>query len=235
LTSADDVSAILRPNYPNAVTLPLRAGVVHVGRAVFGPADIQVAFDDARASRLHAILYERNGDWHIEDVSRNGTLVNNRPLTNDTLALRSGDTIRIGTTFNVTFFSLAETAGDATGGLGATQDAARAQLAARAQPSSKVGIWMNPTGQVMRDEEALPATLSPTEQKLLDYLLARPGTVCDYPALSKAVWGDVRTSSAMHELIYRLRRKIEVDPAHPRYLIIRPKSGVVLYPKGEPV
>ncbi len=230
MSSTEAVSAILRPNYPNSSVIQLCSGVVHIGRAAFGPHDIQVAYDDPRASRLHAILFVRDGRWSVEDVSRNGTLVNNQMLANDTRALRAGDTIKIGHTFHVTFFDLNDTAGDATGELNATLDGGQSPTPAS---TAHTGIWMSPTGNVMRDDMALPATLSPTEQKLLDHLLARPGAVCDYPALSKAVWGDVRKATAMHELIFRLRRKIETDPAKPRYLIIRPKAGVVLYPRGE--
>ena len=56
--------------------------------------------------------------------------------------------------------------------------------------------------------------------------------VCDYESTIHAVWGVPRDKDSLHELIFRVRRKIEPDPAAPRYLIIRSGIGVVFFPQG---
>jgi DNA-binding response OmpR family regulator len=41
------------------------------------------------------------------------------------------------------------------------------------------------------------------------------GDVCEYDDVILAVWGNPRDKDSLHELIYRVRRKIEPDPAEP--------------------
>lgn len=68
--------------------------------------------------------------------------------------------------------------------------------------------------------------LTPTEYHLLAYLAQNAGRVLTQQMLLEHVWGS-EYSSEHHMLqvnINRLRRKIEPDPAQPRYLLT--KSGV---------
>jgi two-component system KDP operon response regulator KdpE len=58
------------------------------------------------------------------------------------------------------------------------------------------------------------------------------GDVCEYDSVITAVWGNMRDKDSLHELIYRVRRKIEPNPSQPRYLVIRSGIGVVLFPQG---
>ena len=52
---------------------------------------------DMRASRAHAEIQHRSGEWLLRDLhSRNGTFANGRRITEH--ALRGGDVIRVGTT-----------------------------------------------------------------------------------------------------------------------------------------
>ena len=77
---------------------------------------------------------------------------------------------------------------------------------------------------VTRDGTEL--TLTPTEYHLLAYLAQNAGRVLTQQMLLEHVWGN-EYSSEHHMLqvnINRLRRKIEPDPAQPRYLLT--KSGV---------
>ena len=54
--------------------------------------------DDTYVSSVHARIFNRNGVFVIEDLdSRNGTVLNDRPLTAAT-ELRPGDRIQFGTT-----------------------------------------------------------------------------------------------------------------------------------------
>jgi DNA-binding response OmpR family regulator len=69
--------------------------------------------------------------------------------------------------------------------------------------------------------DGAPRPLTPIEADLLRYLLDRRGRAVPREDLLKDLWGvtsrhDTRT---LDNHIARLRRKIEVDPAEPRYLV----------------
>jgi DNA-binding response OmpR family regulator len=62
--------------------------------------------------------------------------------------------------------------------------------------------------------------LTTLEFDLLHFLAQRPGRVFSREALMEQVWGDDRIvdDRTIDSLVSRLRRKLEADPAHPRYL-----------------
>ena len=71
-----------------------------------------------------------------------------------------------------------------------------------------------------------PVSLTPTEYEILRLLLQNAGKVLTHRQLLRQVWGTAYESE-MHMLrvnISNLRRKIELDPSRPRYLIT--ESGV---------
>ena len=74
-----------------------RALLLEGERLVVGSApDSDVVVGDASVSRIHVLLHQLNGRWFIEDCgSRNGTVVNGRPLTS-LHPLRPNDEIRLG-------------------------------------------------------------------------------------------------------------------------------------------
>lgn len=65
-----------------------------------------------------------------------------------------------------------------------------------------------------------PVNLTPLEFQILRLLMSRPGQVFSMVQIYEQVWKDVALGSentvAVH--IRHLREKIEIDPAHPRYL-----------------
>ncbi|NLO07067.1 MAG: response regulator transcription factor [candidate division WS1 bacterium] len=65
--------------------------------------------------------------------------------------------------------------------------------------------------------------VSPTEFKLLRYLMERPGTAVGAEQLIECVWGyDGYDRHIVEANIHRLRRKVEVDPTNPeRILTVR--------------
>lgn len=69
-------------------------------------------------------------------------------------------------------------------------------------------------------------TLTPIEYRLLAYLAQNAGRVVTQDLLLSHVWGAEYTgeSHMLQVNINRLRRKLEADPAHPRY--IRTKVGI---------
>jgi two-component system, OmpR family, KDP operon response regulator KdpE len=75
--------------------------------------------------------------------------------------------------------------------------------------------------------EGEPVTLAPPELQLLAALARQPGRVLTYRQLIKEVWGD-DTAHATHELrvhVAALRRKIEQEPAQPRWLVAETGIG----------
>ena len=68
--------------------------------------------------------------------------------------------------------------------------------------------------------------LTPVEYRLLAYLAQNAGRVVTQDLLLEHVWGDeyVGESHLLQVNVNRLRRKIEQDPARPRYLLT--KTGI---------
>ena len=74
--------------------------------------------------------------------------------------------------------------------------------------------------------------LTPTEYRLLAYLVANAGLVLTQQQILEHVWGeeyatDPSAKHILHVTIGRLRRKIEADPEHPVYVLTR--GGVGYY------
>ena len=72
-----------------------------------------------------------------------------------------------------------------------------------------------------------PVALTPTEYALLTALVDQPGRVLTDMALLRRVWGPEYGSEShyLHVYMARLRKKLEPDPAHPRYLRTEPGVG----------
>ncbi len=72
-----------------------------------------------------------------------------------------------------------------------------------------------------------PVSLTRTEYDLLRVLAQSPGKLFTHPALLREVWGPAyaRESHYLHVYVSQLRRKIEPDPARPRYLLTEPGAG----------
>ncbi|CAL9414057.1 response regulator [Streptomyces pilosus] len=69
--------------------------------------------------------------------------------------------------------------------------------------------------------------LTPTEWHLLEILVTSPGRLITQKHLLKEVWGVTQSSKTNYLRVYmaQLRRKLEKDPSHPRYLITEPGMG----------
>jgi two-component system KDP operon response regulator KdpE len=69
--------------------------------------------------------------------------------------------------------------------------------------------------------------LTPKEFKLLTVLAAHEGRVLTHRTIFKAIWGTATSDQQEHlrVLVNQLRKKIEVDPAHPRYVLTEPWVG----------
>ncbi|MEU9669768.1 response regulator [Streptomyces bobili] len=69
--------------------------------------------------------------------------------------------------------------------------------------------------------------LTPTEWHLLEILVTNPGRLITQKHLLLEVWGVSESNKTNYLRVYmaQLRRKLETDPAHPRYLITEPGMG----------
>jgi two-component system KDP operon response regulator KdpE len=78
------------------------------------------------------------------------------------------------------------------------------------------------------DEPAAPEIrLTPTEWRLLEALVRRPGRLVGRRELLTEVWGPAYTNdtSSLRLYLNRLRHKLEPDPARPRHLLTEPGMG----------
>jgi DNA-binding response OmpR family regulator len=76
--------------------------------------------------------------------------------------------------------------------------------------------------------------LTPLEAGLLEVLMLNAGRVLSSDALVTAVWGIEAGDRAMlKQLVYRLRAKIEPDPAQPRFVETVPGVGYGLVSEGD--
>jgi hypothetical protein len=225
-------TALLQSNTRSGERFGLRASGIRIGRGVLDVTDIQLSPDDVHASREHALLVFEDGNWYLQDQSRNGTLVNGQVVRKNRVRLNSGDRIKIGDSFDVTFRYLSDTTQSDDAPDAMPRYNANATATAVESPATQVGLWISPSAAVWRDGERLPVFLSRTEYRLLKYLIQHQGDVCEYDNVINAVWGNMRDKDSLHELIYRVRRKIEPNPSQPRYLVIRSGIGVVLFPQG---
>ena len=69
--------------------------------------------------------------------------------------------------------------------------------------------------------------LTPNEFELLRVLAQNEGKLMTHPAILREVWGPAygTESHYLHVYVSQLRRKLEADPARPRYLLTEPGAG----------
>lgn len=77
--------------------------------------------------------------------------------------------------------------------------------------------------------------LTPSEYRLMHYLLAHPETVLTTEQIIETVWEqkiDTSTSTDLNvrSLVHKVRHKIEPDPAKPIHLVNSRSNGYVFYP-----
>jgi two-component system KDP operon response regulator KdpE len=79
--------------------------------------------------------------------------------------------------------------------------------------------------RLLRGDEEI--RLTPKEFELLALLARNPNRVLTHRSILKAVWGPNAVDQPEHlwVLMAQLRKKIEPDPAHPRYLLSEPWVG----------
>ena len=102
--------------------------------------------------------------------------------------------------------------------IGETEDVPRVETAAfQADFAAKQAT--GPDGE--------PIKLTPTEWHVLEVLVRNEGKLVGRAQLLKEVWGPAYEAETNYLRVYlaQLRRKLEPDPAHPRYLVTEPGMG----------
>lgn len=98
------------------------------------------------------------------------------------------------------------------------------------EPSAEIGSWIvdlaahrvRPLDGVGPDQR-----LTPTEWRILALLLRHPGRLITQRQLLAEVWGPAYEKETNYLRLYmaQLRRKLEPDPHHPRFLLTDPGMG----------
>lgn len=80
--------------------------------------------------------------------------------------------------------------------------------------------------EVFLDSESEPISLTPLENRLLEYLVVNAGQVLTFDMVMDHVWGPASADRDMlRHLVRRLRAKIEPDPSEPIYIQTVPGLG----------
>jgi two-component system KDP operon response regulator KdpE len=123
---------------------------------------------------------------------------------------------------------------------------ARIRAALRRNPNSPTAdAALNPAAIDLGDFRIDPEThkaavngeeihLTPKEFDLLIYLAQHPGAVLTHRKLLGAIWGGNYTEQTEYLRVFigQLRKKIEADPANPKYILTEPWIGYRFQPDG---
>jgi DNA-binding response OmpR family regulator len=92
------------------------------------------------------------------------------------------------------------------------------------------GLRLNPEKRLVDLPDGGQIPLTNLELRLLHLLTSHPGQVLKPSTMIDRVWGyESAEGAVLKNMVYRLRRKIEPDPAHPQY--IRTVDGGYVYRK----
>ncbi len=189
-----------------------------LGRAPF--ADI--AIDNPFVSRRHAeILYNDDG-YSIRDLgSKNGTFVDGRRLGNQPIELTGSEVIELGQGQVVATFGLgSSTVTLPDPALAARRRGAR-QTAESDEPVS--GLYVDSgRREVLIEGEVLAPPLSRKEFDVLELLYERAGEACSKDDIAAKGWPEREAGGVsdqeISQCVHRIRRRIEENPASPKYI-----------------
>lgn len=95
-------------------------------------------------------------------------------------------------------------------------------VATLAITTDKIEIDEN-THEITKGGKPISDILSPSEYRLLFYLVENAGVICTKDEIIASTWKDSKTQDgvtdqALDQIIYRVRKKIETDPNQPHYI-----------------
>ncbi len=75
--------------------------------------------------------------------------------------------------------------------------------------------------------------LTPTEWRIVETMLRRPGRLVSHSELLATVWGPAAVTKTEYLRVYLagIRHKVEPDPSHPRYFVTAPGLGLRFQPQ----
>jgi two-component system KDP operon response regulator KdpE len=105
--------------------------------------------------------------------------------------------------------------------------AALRRSTASGEPVLEVGELKLDLDKRLASFDGRTLTLTPHEFNLLRFFMQNEGKLLTHPAILRDVWGPQYhdESHYLHVYVSQLRRKIEPDPARPRYLLTEPGAG----------
>jgi two-component system KDP operon response regulator KdpE len=95
------------------------------------------------------------------------------------------------------------------------------------QPVVEIGMLRIDLERRQVTVDGREVTLTPTEYDLLRLLAENEGKLMTHPTILREIWGPAygEESNYLHVYVSHLRRKIEPDPARPRYILNQPGVG----------
>jgi pSer/pThr/pTyr-binding forkhead associated (FHA) protein len=192
---------------------PITGDSLTIGRG----RDCHLVLDDKYASRHHARVQLSSGNHIlIDEGSRNGTLVEGKRIARPHTLL-DGEEIQIGRT-GLTYAE--ESLEDST--------TKPVESLTPEQLDSPIQVDTH-TWEVWVEGKKLEGSLSILEFKLLAHLYRFAGKVCSRDELCCEIWGEAAyTYEMLHQLVHRVKQRVEPDPRKPRYLVSVPGVGYKL-------
>ncbi len=169
----------------------------------------ELVIDHKLASRRHARFEKDEVGFYIRDLeSTNGTFLNGQRIAGSQL-LRNNDEVWIGDT--VIVFRDPE----------ATMKGTPPPIARRRELEPQEELQVDSKAkEVWLRGKLLDPPLTAKEFQLLELLYKHKGEVISKEGIAEGVWDyEVYDYNAIDALVYRLRHRIEADPANPRYLV----------------
>jgi len=208
----DPVSAriVVRTRGGHRYELPMTDRPLVIGRS----RECDLILEDDFVSRRHARVEQRKGKFIIVDEgSRNGTVVRGQQI-NSQHELRHEDEIRIGDTALLFL-------------VGSPEDSTTQRLEPLSESQIGSPVQVDPQSwEVWVEGKKLEQKLSVLEFKLLAHLYRNAGIVCSRDEIGVELWGEgAYTFEMLHQLVHRLKRRIEPDPNNPRFLVSLPGVG----------
>ena len=105
--------------------------------------------------------------------------------------------------------------------------ALRHAAGSRTESTIRAGDLMLDLDRRLVTRQGAPVHLTPKEYDVLKHLAQHAGRVITHRALLAGIWGPEYGGEVhyLHVLVNQLRRKVEPDAAHPRYILTEPGVG----------
>jgi hypothetical protein len=186
----------------------IRESELVIGRG--GECDL--VLPERQVSREHIRIYRSGETYYMEDLgSKNGTWVNGKQVSNDTVPLHDGDEIQIALAVKITFVG----------------SEATAPLLVDELPHTLGRLQINrDSRRVFIHRQEVDPPLSLPQYRLLELLYDGSGAVRTRDEVIEAVWpeaiGEGVSEQAIDALVRRLRDRLaEVDPEHQYIVTVR--------------